>query len=77
MWKFLIRKIMEKRLLNINELAEYIGVRKNTLYTFVCQRRIPFVKCGRLVKFDMRDIDKWIENHKQKENTFDFIEKNM
>jgi predicted DNA-binding transcriptional regulator AlpA len=26
----------------------------------VSQRRIPFVKIGRLVKFDHAEIDKWI-----------------
>ncbi|MEW6557876.1 MAG: helix-turn-helix domain-containing protein [Elusimicrobiota bacterium] len=61
---------MEKRLLNINEAAEYMGLSKNTLYAWVCQRRIPFVKCGRLTKFDIRDIDKWIDEKKVKEQFF-------
>lgn len=65
---------MEKRLLNINELVEYTGLKKGTLYAWVCQRRIPFVKCGHLVKFDIKDIDKWIESMKVKENKLDFIE---
>jgi len=59
---------MEKRLLNINETAEYMGLSKNTLYSWVWQRRIPFVKCGRLTKFDIRDIDKWIEAKKVSAN---------
>jgi len=55
---------MERRLLGVDELAEYLGVKKWTLYTWVSQRRIPFVKCGRLTKFDLRDIDKWIETNR-------------
>jgi len=55
---------MDKRLLNISEAAEYLGVKKNTLYSWVNQRKIPYVKIGRLVKFDLRDIDKWIEKSK-------------
>jgi excisionase family DNA binding protein len=62
---------MEKRLLNINEASVYMGLSKNTLYSWVCQRRIPFVKCGRLTKFDIRDIDQWIETNKVKVNDFD------
>lgn len=58
---------MEKRLMNISEAAEYLGVKKSTLYDWVCLRKIPFVKCGRLTKFDIRDIDKWIESKKTKE----------
>lgn len=62
---------MERRLLGVDELAEYLGVKKFTLYSWVSQRRIPFVKCGRLTKFDLRDIDKWIETNKIKENRFE------
>jgi len=65
---------MERRLLGVDELAEYLGVKKWTLYTWVSQRRIPFVKCGRLTKFDLRDIEHWIEENKIKENRFE-IEK--
>jgi excisionase family DNA binding protein len=54
---------MEKRLLNIKELSEYLGVKEHTLYIWVSQRRIPFVKCGRLTKFDLKKIDKWIEEN--------------
>jgi excisionase family DNA binding protein len=66
---------MEKRLLNINEASEYMGLSKNTLYSWVCQRTIPFVKCSRLLRFDKADLDKWIEQRKIKENDFDFRRK--
>jgi len=29
----------------------------------VSQRRIPFVKMGRLTKFDLKEIDAWIERN--------------
>jgi excisionase family DNA binding protein len=32
----------------------------------VSQRRIPYVKAGRLVKFDLKAIDAWIERHSVK-----------
>lgn len=54
---------MDKRLININELSEYIGLSKNTIYSWVSQRKIPFVKCGRLTKFDLQRIDEWIEGN--------------
>ena len=52
----------EKRLIDINELAEITGLSIHTLYTWVSQKRIPFVKTGRLTKFDIRIINKWIES---------------
>ena len=49
-----------RRLLDIREVATYTGLSTHTLYTMVSQRRIPFVKIGRLVKFDKGKVDEWI-----------------
>lgn len=51
---------MTRRLLTIKEVADYTGLSVHTLYTMVSQRRIPFVKVGRLVKFDLGILDAWI-----------------
>ena len=51
---------MTRRLVNIKEAAEYTGLSVHTLYTMVSQRRIPYVKMGRLTKFDLRLLDEWI-----------------
>ena len=53
--------MIEKRLLSVAELSEYLGLRKSTIYQWSAMRKIPIVKMGRLVKFDRRDIDKIIE----------------
>jgi excisionase family DNA binding protein len=52
-----------QRLVGINDIAQYVGLSKHTVYTMVSQRRIPFVKVGRLTRFDMRSIDGWIRQH--------------
>ncbi|MEK7351042.1 MAG: helix-turn-helix domain-containing protein [Nitrospirota bacterium] len=57
---------MNRRLLDIKEVADYIGLSVHTLYTMVSQRRIPYVKMGRLTKFDREEIDKWIASHSVK-----------
>ena len=51
------------RLISIQEAATYIGLSPHTLYTMVSQRRIPFVKVGRLVKFDVGLLDAWIKQN--------------
>jgi len=53
-----------KRLLNIGEASGLLGLSRHTLYSWVCQRRIPYVKAGRRTMFDTRDLDKWIERMK-------------
>ena len=52
-----------RRFLSIEETAEYTGISVHTLYKMVSQRRIPFVKMGRLTKFDVTLLDTWIKQH--------------
>ena len=51
-----------KRFFNKKELSEYIGITQGTLSVWVCHRKIPYVKVGRLVKFDMKKIETWLED---------------
>jgi excisionase family DNA binding protein len=52
-----------RRLLDIREVSEYTGLSVHTLYTMVSQRRIPYVKVGRLTKFDVGLLDAWLKQH--------------
>jgi excisionase family DNA binding protein len=49
------------RLMTIKQAAEYLGTTPATLYTKIWRREIPFVKLGRSVRFDVRDLDELIE----------------
>ncbi len=62
--------MIKPRLINVNELSEYIGLSTSTIYSWVSQRRIPFVKCGRLTKFDLQRIDEWIKESSVEEKKF-------
>jgi excisionase family DNA binding protein len=57
---------MTRRLLDIKDVAIYTGLSAHTLYAMVSQRRIPFVKIGRLTKFDQRELDRWIDSQSVK-----------
>ncbi len=52
-----------RRLINVREAAEYTGLSPYTLYTMVSQRRIPFVKVGGALRFDLALLDEWIANN--------------
>ncbi len=54
---------MKRRLINVREAAEYIGLSIDTVYTMVSQRRIPYVKVGRLTKFDVKLLEDWIASN--------------
>jgi excisionase family DNA binding protein len=43
-------------LVDINELSRAISIPKGTIYNLVYLRRIPFVKRGRSLRFDMDEV---------------------
>jgi len=47
-----------------------LDMKTGTIYQWVSQRRIPFVKCGRLTKFDIERIDEWIKESSVEEKKF-------
>ncbi|MHB8485215.1 MAG: helix-turn-helix domain-containing protein [Candidatus Acidiferrales bacterium] len=51
-------------LLTIREASQYLSVSVSTLYGWVWQRRIPFVKIGRVLRFDPQDLAAFIEANK-------------
>ena len=54
---------IKRRLVDIKEAAAYTDLSVHTLYTMVSQRRIPYVKVGRLTKFDVGLLDAWIKQN--------------
>jgi len=57
--------VSREGLLTIREAAQYLAVSVSTLYGWVWQRRIPFVKIGRALRFDPHDLTAFIEANKQ------------
>jgi len=62
---------VERRLIGVEEVAHMLDMSKDTIYKWACQRKIPSVKCGRLTKFDLQEIDNWIKRNSRKEKRFD------
>jgi excisionase family DNA binding protein len=52
---------MEKRLLNIRDASVYLGISVNTLRCWCSRKTIPYVKLGRMVRFNISELDQWIE----------------
>jgi excisionase family DNA binding protein len=52
------------KLLDIIQLAEMLNIKKKTIYEWVRQRKIPYIKLGGLIRFDPEEIEKWVESKK-------------
>ena len=54
---------MEKKLLNVRELSEYLSMPTATVYAYVGRGKIPadcIRRIGRSLKFDRVAVDSWI-----------------
>ncbi len=60
--------MMTKRYANIKEVAEYTSLPAKTLYEWSGSGRIPSIKIGRRVLFDLHDIDKIMDSFKRSPN---------
>lgn len=50
---------MEK-LLDVKQLSEILKISINTIYCWVSQKRIPYLKIGKCLRFSETDIMNWI-----------------
>jgi len=53
------------RLLTIVEAAALLGVKTQTLYLWVSQKRVPHRKIGRLVRFTETDLEAFVDQQRQ------------
>jgi excisionase family DNA binding protein len=51
---------MQDRWLSVEEIAQYLGVSRDTIYSWVGKKDIPAHKVGRLWKFKTDEIDAWV-----------------
>ena len=51
----------ESGLVTVQEAAKFLAVSKSTLYGWVYLRRIPFVKVGRALRFEVVELQKFIQ----------------
>jgi excisionase family DNA binding protein len=56
-------KRVGKRLLNVREAAQYLGLKVDTVYKKSRLRELPAVKVGRALRFDIEALDRFIEQH--------------
>ena len=54
---------MDDRWLSVEEIAEYLGITRYTVYKWVGRLGLPSHKIGRLLKFSKTEIDEWVKKH--------------
>jgi excisionase family DNA binding protein len=55
--------VIGRRLLNVREAAQYLGLEVDTVYKKSRLREVPCVKVGRALRFDVKALERYIEQH--------------
>ncbi len=50
------------RLMDINELAAYLKLEKQTIYNWLHEKKIAGIKVGHVWRFEKSAIDKWLKS---------------
>ena len=58
-----LNETVGKRLLNVKEAAQYLGLEVDTVYKKARLRELPHVKVGRALRFDVKALDRYIEQN--------------
>lgn len=54
-------------MLSAEELAEYLGLNKQTIYNWLHKKKIKGIKIGKVWRFDQAYIDAWLDKLHERE----------
>ena len=55
-----------RHLLDVEELARYLKLKKQTIYNWLSDNKISGMKIGGVWRFDKREIDLWLKSQSRK-----------
>jgi len=63
-----MKKIPElRRLITAKEAGQYLSLSTETIYRMASLKKLPYLKIGDRVLFDVKALDQWIEKHMVRE----------
>jgi excisionase family DNA binding protein len=53
------------KLIDIDELADYLKLKKQTIYNWLNKGKISGIKVGGVWRFDRREVDSWLKSKRR------------
>jgi excisionase family DNA binding protein len=50
-------------LMDVEELAGYLRLKKQTIYNWLHENKISGIKVGGVWRFDKKDVDRWLRSN--------------
>jgi excisionase family DNA binding protein len=60
---------MSDRLISVDEVAKFFGVKRDTVYKWIKRLALPARKVGRLWKFRQDEIEKWFDHQPSRQQS--------
>jgi excisionase family DNA binding protein len=55
------------RWFSVEEIANHLGIKRDTLYKWIQRKELPAHKVGRLWKFKINEVDEWVRSGRAKD----------
>ncbi len=53
---------LSDRWLSVEEVAQYLGISKETVYRWLEKKKIPAHRIGKLWKFQLSEVESWVKS---------------
>ena len=57
-----MKGVSADRWLSLEEIAAYLGIKRDTVYKWIDRKKMPAHKVGSLWKFKREEIDHWVRS---------------
>lgn len=54
--------MLEDRWFSVDEIAAYLGIKRDTVYKWIVEKQMPGHRVGRLWKFRKEEVDDWVRS---------------
>ncbi len=54
--------MVNDRWLSVDEIAAYLGIKRETIYKWLAEKNMPAHKLGKLWKFRKDEVDAWLRS---------------
>ena len=52
---------MNDRYLSVAEICTYLGIKRDTVYKWISEKKLPAHRVGKLWKFKISEVDEWVK----------------
>ena len=62
-----------KDICGVKEIADYLNISVSGVYKLVREKQIPYFKVLSCLKFDLKEINSWLEKSQENERKFSIL----